>query len=433
MRLLLLPVVLCAALALVASTPAVAQKGDAPRELWDEFPLEPTTTPSAATPEPTRPAPVTVTREDGGIATGVLIALMLTATALGALTAYTASRRRVRSRVLAPAGRSPAGNGVHVPKRAEPAPAAKPPRAERRAAKPARPTRPTRAERRAAKQAATAQPPTSKPVAKPQPAPTKLFGKQAPTPQPAPTEPVAKQAPAAKQPRSKRRAAKQAPTPRPPTSKRAAKPARPPTPKRASKPAPGPPPPTPKPVAKPQPAPTEPVAKQAPTPQPAPTEAVAKPEPAPTEPAPVAKQPRFRRRAAKQAPAPPPPTPKPAVKPTPTPQPFPPKPAAEPRRAPPLAPVPWDSCRIKFHNRRIKAHFFAEAGEAGPVIARSPYFRIGPPESKDELTAPQALRMLVEQLTAAGWRQTGNGSAPWDLRFERAVDAPQPVAPPRSR
>src|SRR5215207_4815063 len=279
MRLLLLPVVLCAALALVASTPAVAQKGDAPRELWDEFPLEPTTTPSAATPEPTRPAPVTVTREDGGIATGVLIALMLTATALGALTAYTASRRRVRSRVLAPAGRSPAGNGVHVPKRAEPAPAAKQPRAERRAAK-------------------------------------------------------------------------QAPTPRPPTSKRAAKPARPPTPKRASKPAPGPPPPTPKPVAKPQPAPTEPVAKPAPTPQPAPTEAVAKPEPAPTEPAPVAKQPRFRRRAAKQAPAPPPPTPKPAVKPTPTPQPFPPKPAAEPRRAPPLAPVPWDSCRIKFHNRR---------------------------------------------------------------------------------
>ena len=32
-----------------------------------------------------------------------------------------------------------------------------------------------------------------------------------------------------------------------------------------------------------------------------------------------------------------------------------------------------------------------------------------------------ALRALVEELTALGWQQTGVGSAPWDLRFQRSA------------
>jgi hypothetical protein len=65
------------------------------------------------------------------------------------------------------------------------------------------------------------------------------------------------------------------------------------------------------------------------------------------------------------------------------------------------------------------------------VLARSPYFRVKRDDAQPGLDAPSALRALVAELTADGWTQTGAGRAPWDLRFERAVEAPYPVGPRR--
>jgi hypothetical protein len=116
---------------------------------------------------------------------------------------------------------------------------------------------------------------------------------------------------------------------------------------------------------------------------------------------------------------------------------VPPKPST---RTPPqpqpgrFAPPPHiETCRIELHNRSIRAHFYAVPYPSGPVIARSPYFKIGHTEGDRGLSAPEALRALVEQLTVGGWRQTGAGRTPWDLQFERGVDAPRPLAPERSR
>jgi hypothetical protein len=95
--------------------------------------------------------------------------------------------------------------------------------------------------------------------------------------------------------------------------------------------------------------------------------------------------------------------------------------------------VRWETCRIRFHNRRIKAHFFAIGEQSDHVIARSPYFKVKHADGEAELNAPQALRALVDELTAAGWRQTGTGPAPWDLRFERGVELRRPVAPQARR
>jgi hypothetical protein len=85
------------------------------------------------------------------------------------------------------------------------------------------------------------------------------------------------------------------------------------------------------------------------------------------------------------------------------------------------------------HNRSIKAHFFAVPYDGGPVLARSPYFKIGRTGDDAGLSAPEALRALVNELTAAGWRQTGAGRAPWDLRFERATSAHEPAGSQRAR
>jgi hypothetical protein len=97
-------------------------------------------------------------------------------------------------------------------------------------------------------------------------------------------------------------------------------------------------------------------------------------------------------------------------------------PAAPPPRLVPAADAAFETCRIRLHNRSIKAHFYAVPVAGGPVLARSPDF-----------SAPEALRALVDELTAAGWRQTGAGRAPWDLRFEHVDAVQEPAGPRRTR
>ena len=108
-------------------------------------------------------------------------------------------------------------------------------------------------------------------------------------------------------------------------------------------------------------------------------------------------------------------------------------PRARPEPVPAPVPVPevlaeaadetYPSCRIKLHNRPVRAHFYAIPYEGGPVLARSPYFTLQKAAGDSGPSAPDALRTLVEELNALGWRQTGVGSAPWDLRFQRGVRA----------
>ena len=109
-----------------------------------------------------------------------------------------------------------------------------------------------------------------------------------------------------------------------------------------------------------------------------------------------------------------------------------PPPERMPRQRPRPLPVPdeplaetdeaaYPACRIKFHNRPIRTHFYAVPYEGGPVLARSPYFKLERGAGEPGPTAPEALRALVEQLNALGWQQTGVGSAPWDLRFQRSA------------
>ncbi len=86
----------------------------------------------------------------------------------------------------------------------------------------------------------------------------------------------------------------------------------------------------------------------------------------------------------------------------------------------------WDTCRIKVHSRAIKSHFYAVPYEGGPVIARSPYFKVKR-DGEQGVGPADALRALVADLTAAGWHQTGSGRVAWDLRFRRDVTAPRPV------
>ena len=85
----------------------------------------------------------------------------------------------------------------------------------------------------------------------------------------------------------------------------------------------------------------------------------------------------------------------------------------------------FPACRIKLHNRPIRTHFYAVPYEGGPVLARSPYFKLQRGEDESGPTAPEALRALVEELRELGWEQTGVGSAPWDLRFQRGVRVAQ--------
>lgn len=79
----------------------------------------------------------------------------------------------------------------------------------------------------------------------------------------------------------------------------------------------------------------------------------------------------------------------------------------------------WTTCRIGMRARPIKSYFYAVPHEGGPELARSPYFKARNGEGMEAKESLDALRTLVDELTAAGWHETGAGSAPWDLRFER--------------
>jgi len=80
------------------------------------------------------------------------------------------------------------------------------------------------------------------------------------------------------------------------------------------------------------------------------------------------------------------------------------------------------------------ARFVATGDEDGPIIARSPVFRLYGGARYPGPRPPDALRELVEELTAAGWRKTGAGRAPWDLQFERQREAAvtRRASPPRA-
>jgi len=78
--------------------------------------------------------------------------------------------------------------------------------------------------------------------------------------------------------------------------------------------------------------------------------------------------------------------------------------------------------------------FVAVADIGRRVLARSPAFLLKRTDTDTGPTPPEALRTLVEELTAAGWRKTGAGRAPWELRFDRhAQDAvTHRASPPRA-
>ena len=59
------------------------------------------------------------------------------------------------------------------------------------------------------------------------------------------------------------------------------------------------------------------------------------------------------------------------TRPRPRPLPVPDEPIAEAERG-----EAYPACRIKFHNRPIRTHFYAVPHEGGPVLARSPYFKL---------------------------------------------------------
>jgi hypothetical protein len=404
----LVPLLLFAALMLAGLPAATAAQKQPPKELWDEFPLEPTATPAVATPQATpSPRVVRVTEPDDGMSPGALAALLLAAAGVGALAARTAARR-LKPQVVTPQLGPSVPNGKATRPVADPRPRTDAPKAapHRRAAKPARPSTqarapaasPTRgAPRRtsdAAPPAAQSEPPAA--PAEPTAAPAEPTAAPAESPTPKPKRRAPKRTPAASKTTAKgKRAAPAKPAATKP-KRRAAKP-KPPAPKPAAQ--------APEPVV----APPEPPPAQTPEPPAAPP---ARPEPPPA-----------------QAPKPfaaPPPRPEPPPARTPR------LPPTTPLRKPAPVPGAWETCRIKLHNRSIKAHFYAVASEGGPVLARSPYFKIRRAEDDPGLSAPEALRALVDQLTVAGWRQTSAGRAPWDLRFERGALVRQPAEPGRS-
>jgi hypothetical protein len=91
-------------------------------------------------------------------------------------------------------------------------------------------------------------------------------------------------------------------------------------------------------------------------------------------------------------------------------------------------------CSIKLSRRPPLSRFAAIADTGDRVLAWSPVFSLKREEGERGPSAPEALRVLVEELTAAGWRMTGAGRDPWDLHFEREPEgAVTPRAdPPRA-
>ena len=136
----------------------------------------------------------------------------------------------------------------------------------------------------------------------------------------------------------------------------------------------------------------------------------------------------------------PPPAPAPTAKTKP--EPAPPLRTQAPRRAaagrfapnktaqPPHPPL---TCAIKLGRRPPMGRFVAVAA-GGQVLARSPVFKLKRTDDDAGPTPPEALHTLVEELTAAGWRNTAAGRTPWDLRFEREPQGTvtRPASPPRA-
>jgi hypothetical protein len=76
-------------------------------------------------------------------------------------------------------------------------------------------------------------------------------------------------------------------------------------------------------------------------------------------------------------------------------------------------------CSIKLSRRPPLGRFAAIADTGDRVLAWSPVFTLKREAGERGPSAPEALRALVEELTATGWRKTGAGREPWDLHFER--------------
>jgi hypothetical protein len=462
----LVPLLLSAALALAGLPAAAAAQEQPPKQLWDEFPLEPTATPATASPQATSsPRVVQVRERDDGMAPVALLALLVTAAGVGAIAAHMAARRLPRTPL--PAATSTAGEVASTP-----APTTNHTAGGQRGAATMPPSTPMNG---LAPDASTA--PARlfglKPRPEGSPAPHRRFapktepaqrGQEAPArgakPQPGRLPGDAKPAPEA---RAEPAAAKAKPTrkrPAKPAAKRSAKPTRKrsakPTPKKAAKPAAkGAAKPAAKQSAKPavkraaKPAvkrAANPAAKIAATPAatlaatPTPTQS---PTPTPTQsPTPTPTQ--------SPTPTPtqsPTPTPTPAARPAPQPAPgSPARSASRSPRAPSRSPAPRPAgsdrqtgrfapgrttraggasppvpgrCSIKLSKRPPMGRFAAIADTGDRVLAWSPVFKLGPEEGENRPSPPEALGALVDELTAAGWRKTGAGRAPWDLHFER--------------
>lgn len=91
------------------------------------------------------------------------------------------------------------------------------------------------------------------------------------------------------------------------------------------------------------------------------------------------------------------------------------------------------TCSIKLGRRPPMGRFVAVAA-GGRIVARSPIFQLKRTDDDTAPTPPEALRTLVAELTAAGWRKTGSGRAPWDLSFEREPQraVTRRASPPRA-
>jgi hypothetical protein len=87
----------------------------------------------------------------------------------------------------------------------------------------------------------------------------------------------------------------------------------------------------------------------------------------------------------------------------------------------------WEACAIKLQTRGIHGRFCAISAGEPSVLAYSPTFPLKRDKSAPGLTAPAALKMLVEQLAASGWRQTDVGEKPWELAFRRRIEHERPV------
>jgi hypothetical protein len=395
------PVLLCTAIAL-ATGPAAFAADDPerpPTELWNEFPLEPSATPSKATPDASPSPSKAPARQSDGMPAGAVVALLAAAAGVGGLGVFTATRTMRRH-----AGGVEAAAPVRRAK-----PISRPPRSSQddalAAARDAtrRGLEDARARRRAANGQSTettaqpTEPSARDTTARPHAANGQAVKASEQHAVPAPAKSAPRRRATNAQPADSRERAgdssnRKSSTPRKrDASGRFVK---------ASEPA-----------AEPKDTTSGPAEPQSASPEPPAAEPVRLPhklEPLATMPDGAGMSPETHGSSPEPAAAP-------------SAQPVWSRPAAEPNE--------WETCEIKLHSRSIRTHFFAVPYDGGPVIARSPYFRVGGSEGEPGLSAPQALSVLVDELAASGWRQTGAGRAPWDLRFERV----QQAAAPRSR